>query len=93
MGLISPRFMKYVGEMLMSYDESSVLEVVEKVSRSVVNINTVKLLHDFYYQIVPVQGMGSGIIIDPKGYIITNNHVIEGAELSLIHISEPTRPY
>ena len=64
----------------MSYDESSVLEVVEKVSRSVVNINTVRLLHDFYYQVVPVQGMGSGVIIDPKGYIITNNHVIEGAE-------------
>ena len=64
----------------MSYDESSVLKVVEKVSRSVVNINTVKLLHDYYYQIVPVQGMGSGTIMDPKGYIITNNHVIEGAE-------------
>jgi len=64
----------------MSFDESSVLEVVEKVSRSVVNINTVRLLHDFYYQVVPVQGMGSGVIIDPKGYIITNNHVIEGAE-------------
>jgi S1-C subfamily serine protease len=64
----------------MSYDESPVLKVVEKVSRSVVNINTVKLLHDYYYQIVPVQGMGSGTIMDPKGYIITNNHVIEGAE-------------
>jgi len=64
----------------MSYDESSVLEVVGKVSKSVVNINTVRLLHDFYYQVVPVQGMGSGVIIDPKGYIITNNHVIEGAE-------------
>jgi S1-C subfamily serine protease len=64
----------------MSYDESSVLEVVEKVARSVVNINTVRLLHDYYYQVVPVQGMGSGIIIDPKGYIITNNHVIAGAE-------------
>jgi len=64
----------------MTYDESSVLEVVEKVSRSVVNINTVRLLHDFYYQVVPVQGMGSGVIIDQKGFIITNNHVIEGAE-------------
>jgi len=64
----------------MAYDESSVLEVVEKVSQSVVNINTVRLLHDFYYQVVPVQGMGSGVIIDSKGFAVTNNHVIAGAE-------------
>ena len=64
----------------MSFDESSILEVVEKVSKSVVNINTVRLLHDYYFQVAPVQGVGSGVIIDPKGYIITNNHVIAGAE-------------
>ncbi|MDO5732651.1 MAG: trypsin-like peptidase domain-containing protein [Eubacteriales bacterium] len=26
-----------------------------------------------------IEGAGSGVIIDPKGYVVTNNHVIEGA--------------
>jgi S1-C subfamily serine protease len=64
---------------LSSLDEKDVLDVLEKASKSVVNISTLKLVRHMFYQAVPVEGMGSGTIIDPKGYILTNNHVAGGA--------------
>lgn len=66
---------------MSSHDENSVLDMIEKVSKSVVNIRTIKLLHNMFYQAVPVAGMGSGTTIDAgKGLILTNNHVVGGAE-------------
>jgi serine protease Do len=53
---------------------------VEKVGKSIVNIASVRMLHDQLFRVFPVEGVGSGVIIDEKGYVLTNNHVIDDAE-------------
>ena len=39
----------------------------------------------------PQQGLGSGVIVSPEGYILTNNHVIEGATEILVTLSDSRR--
>jgi len=58
----------------------SYAELVEEVSPAVVSIITETIEYDIFRQPYPTRGAGTGIIIDPKGYIVTNYHVVEGAE-------------
>ena len=60
--------------------EESIINAVGKVSNSVVNIASVRMMQDQLFRVFPVQGVGSGIIIDDKGHILTNNHVIDGSD-------------
>ena len=60
--------------------EESIINAVQGVSKSVVNIASVRMMQDQLFRVFPVQGVGSGIVIDTRGHILTNNHVIDGTD-------------
>ncbi len=65
---------------MLPFSEDELIDTIQKVGPSVVNINTVRLVHDYYMNVVPLRGMGSGVIIDTNGLILTNNHIVEQSE-------------
>ena len=61
-------------------DERVNIDVYEKANRSVVNITTKVRGEDiFFLTELEQEGSGSGCVMDNKGHVITNNHVIEDA--------------
>jgi S1-C subfamily serine protease len=64
----------------LSHDERSNIYVYSQVNRSVVNITTRSVTpDDFLFLMVPREGTGSGTVLDNKGHILTNYHVVEDA--------------
>src|SRR4030043_48173 len=67
--------------------ELSTQELVATVAPAVVSIVTETVSYNWFWQAVPQTGAGSGIIISPEGYIVTNNHVIEDANKVTVTLS------
>jgi serine protease Do len=66
----------------------SIPDIVKKITPSVVAVHTQVTTYDIFLQPVPSQGVGTGIIIDNNGYIVTNNHVVDGAQSVTVIIND-----
>src|SRR5437660_4154496 len=74
---------------------TAVVEVVERVRAAVVNIHSERTVRgpaaEELFAHTPSQnrinGMGTGILIDPRGYLVTNQHVVEDVNLIRVRLS------
>ena len=63
-----------------STDEQNNIEIYRTLSPGVVNIHSTSYARDFFGYVEPQEGSGSGSILDQEGHILTNYHVVEGAQ-------------
>jgi S1-C subfamily serine protease len=75
----------------LSNDEVLNVRVYRETSPAVANVLTKATEYDFWMDPVPVEGAGSGFVIDGKGYILTNFHVVQGAQTIEVVLGDQSR--
>jgi putative serine protease PepD len=75
----------------MSEDEAINVKVYSEAAPAVANIVTRTLEYDVFQDPVPAEGAGSGFVMDTRGYILTNNHVIENSQAIEVTLGDGSR--
>src|SRR5438309_3244609 len=69
-------------------DEQNNIDIYKTNRLATVNITSVVYQRDFFFQVYPQKGTGSGFLINDAGEIITNNHVITGSQNITVTLSD-----
>src|ERR1051326_8706899 len=76
----------------LSDEEKNNIDIYQRYSGGVVNITTTTLTYDFFFRPVPTEsGTRSGAVIDDQGHIVTNFHVVRGAERMEVTLPDKTK--
>jgi len=69
-------------------DEQNTIDIYKTAHEATVNIATRAFREDWFMQVYPVEGAGSGFIINADGEILTNNHVVQGANQLTVTLAD-----
>lgn len=89
----SQTFNNAIASQVLNADEQETIDIYKRISPSVVNIATITYEEDFFFDVVPRQGAGSGFIIDSQGHVLTNNHVVAGAQKMSVSFEDQSKSY
>lgn len=73
----------------LAADEQSTIELFQRAAQSVVYIQTKDIVRDFNLNVMETpRGAGSGFVWDEYGHIVTNFHVIDGADRFVVNLAD-----
>jgi S1-C subfamily serine protease len=72
----------------LTADELNNIQIYQQVNKAVVYVTTVTTQYTWFYQAVQQEGTGSGVIIDQQGHVVTNYHVVSGADKISITLAD-----
>ncbi len=75
----------------LTSEEANNVRIYHQAAPAVANIVTRAVEYDFFFNVVPVEGAGSGFVIDPRGYILSNAHVLQGAQTIEVTLGDQSR--
>lgn len=80
-GVVSPAY-------ALTPDEENTISVYRRTHTGVVNITNQAVSYDFFLRPVPSEASGSGSVLDKEGHILTNYHVVKGAQRLTVTLSD-----
>jgi S1-C subfamily serine protease len=72
----------------LSSDEQNNIDIYRTARLATVNITSIVYQQNFFMQVFPSKGTGSGFIINDSGQILTNNHVVTGSQSLTVTLAD-----
>ena len=76
-----------------STDENNNIEIYKLARPATANITSIVYREDFFFQVYPQEGTGSGFVVKPDGLILTNNHVVTGSQQLTVTLAGDKKQY